>query len=92
MKNINVTRTINTATITTTVYHLDTEKVEKKSYIVATTQKLKESDIIRDIESADNTVKVLKVNDISYESALYEMSLDDFITYANKVGAGRKTL
>ena len=36
--------------------------------------------------------KQIKVDDIHYESKLYEMTLEDFVKYGMEVGDGRVTL
>lgn len=91
MKSINITRTINTATATVTYVDMNDLKVKEKTFSIPTTQKVNEKAFTKSLEN-DETVKVLKVSEITYESALYEMDLQTFMTYATRVGDGRVTL
>ena len=91
MKNTNITRTINTATATITYVDLVTMAVETEDVSIVTTQKVSEKDFVKWYNDG-NIYKQIKVDNIRYESKLYEMSLEDFIEYGTEVGNGRVTL
>ena len=91
MKNTNITRTINTATATITYVDLKTMTVENDDVSIVTTQKVTEKDFVKWFNDG-NVYKQIKVDNIRYESKLYEMSLEDFIRYGTEVGNGRVTL
>ena len=91
MKNTNITRTINTATATITYVDLQSMTVEKIDVSIATTQKLSEKDFVN-FYNDGSLYKQIKVDNIHYESKLYEMTLEDFVKYGMEVGNGRVTL
>ena len=91
MKNTNITRTINTATATITCVDLKAMTVETVDVSIVTTQKVSEKDFANWFNDG-NAYKQIKVDNIRYESKLYEMSLEDFVKYGTEVGNGRVTL
>lgn len=91
MKSINITRTINTATATITYVDLKTMTVENDDVSIVTTQKVSEKDFVNWFND-EKAYKQIKVDNIRYESKLYEMSLEDFVKYGTEVGNGRVTL
>ena len=91
MKNTNITRTINIATATVTFVDLKALSVESVDVSIVTTQKVSEKDFANWFNDG-NTYKQIKVDNIRYESKLYEMSLEDFVKYGTEVGNGRVTL
>lgn len=91
MKNTNITRTINTATATITYVNLQTMTVQTDDVSIVTTQKVTEKDFAKFYNDGVNN-KQVKVDNIRYNSKLYEMSLEDFIKYGTEVGNGRVTL
>ena len=91
MKNTNITRTINIATATITYVALVAMTVETDDVSIVTTQKVSEKDFMKWYN--DGTIyKQIKVDNIRYESKLYELSLEDFVKYGTEVGNGRVTL
>ena len=91
MKNTNITRTINIATATITYVDLKAMAIETVDVSIVTTQKVSEKDFVKCYN--DGTIyKQIKVDNIRYESKLYEMSLEDFVKYGTEVGDGRVTL
>lgn len=91
MKSTNITRTINTATATITYVDLQTMTVQTEDVSIVTTQKV----TVKDFASFCNDgvyTKQVKVDNIRYDSKLYEMSLEDFVKYGTEVGNGRVTL
>ena len=91
MKNTNITRTINIATATITYVNLKAMAIETVDVSIVTTQKVSEKDFVKWFNDG-TTYKQIKVDNIRYESKLYEMSLEDFVKYGNEVGNGRVTL
>ena len=91
MKNTNITRTINTATATITYVDLTLMTVTTDDVSIVTTQKVTEKDFAKFYNDGVHT-KQVKVDNIRYDSKLYEMSLEDFIRYGTEVGNGRVTL
>ena len=91
MKNTNITRTINTATATITYVDLKSMAIETVDESIVTTQKVTEKDFAN-MYNDGNVYKQIKVDNIRYESKLYEMSLEDFVKYGTVVGNGRVTL
>ena len=91
MKNTNITRTINTASATITYVDLTLMTIESKDVSIVTTQKVTEKDFANFCNDGVYR-KQVKVENIRYESKLYEMSLEDFVKYGNEVGNGRVTL
>ena len=91
MKNTNITRTINTATATITYVDLQTMTVQTDDVSIVTTQKVTEKDFARWFNDGVS-FKQIKVDNIRYDSKLYEMSLEDFVKYGTEVGNGRVTL
>ena len=91
MKNTNITRTINIATATITFVDLKAMSVEATDVSIVTTQKVSEKDFMEWYNDGD-IYKQIKVDNIRYESKLYEMSLEDFVKYGTEVGNGRVTL
>ena len=91
MKNTNITRTINTATATITYVDLQAMTVKTDDVSIVTTQKVSEKDFANFHNDGVNA-KQVKVDNIRYNSKLYEMSLEDFIKYGTEVGNGRVTL
>ena len=91
MKNTNITRTINIATATITYVNLKAMAIETVDVSIVTTQKVSEKDFVKCYNDG-NIYKQIKVDNIRYESKLYEMSLEDFIEYGTEVGNGRVTL
>ena len=91
MKNTNITRTINTATVTITYVNLQTMTVQTDDVSIVTTQKVTEKDFVKWFND-DVYFKQIKVDNIRYDSKLYEMSLEDFVKYGTEVGNGRVTL
>ena len=91
MKNTNITRTINIATATITYVDLKAMAIETVDESIVTTQKVSEKDFAN-MYNDGNIYKQIKVDNIRYESKLYEMSLEDFVKYGNEVGNGRVTL
>ena len=91
MKNTNITRTINTATATVTFVDLKALSVESVDVSIVTTQKVSEKDFMKWYNDG-SVYKQIKVDNIRYESKLYEMSLEDFVKYGTEVGNGRVTL
>ena len=91
MKNTKITRTINTATATITYVDLKAMAVETADVSIVTTQKVSEKDFVKCYNDG-NVYKQIKVDNIRYESKLYEMSLEDFVKYGTVVGNGRVTL
>lgn len=91
MKNTNITRTINIATATITYVDLKLMTVETADVSIVTTQKVSEKDFVKRYNDGI-MFKQIKVDNIRYESKLYEMSLEDFVKYGTEVGNGRVTL
>lgn len=91
MKNINITRTINTATATLTYVDLNLMKVMAVDASIVTTQKVSEKDF-SGLYNDGTMFKLLKVENIRYSSKLYEMDLETFVRYGTEVGEGRITL
>ena len=91
MKNTNITRTINTATATITCVDLKAMTVETVDVSIVTTQKVSEKDFVKWYNDG-SLYKQIKVDNIRYESKLYEMTLEDFVKYGTEVGNGRVTL
>ena len=91
MKNTNITRTINTATATITFVDLKALSVETTDVSIVTTQKVSEKDFVKKYNDGI-LCKQIRVDNIRYESKLYEMSLEDFVKYGTEVGNGRVTL
>ena len=91
MKNTNITRTINTATATLTYVDLKQMTVMTSDVSIVTTQKVSEKDFANWFNDGE-LFKLLKVENIRYDSKLYEMSLEDFVKYGTEVGNGRVTL
>ena len=91
MKNTNITRTINTATATITYVDLTLMTIESEDVSIVTTQKVTEKDFASYCNDGVYR-KQVKIDNIRYESKLYEMSLEDFVKYGNEVGNGRVTL
>ena len=91
MKSTNITRTINTATATIAYVDLQSMSVELIDVSIVTTQKVSEKDFVN-FYNDGSLYKQIKVDNINYESKLYEMSLDDFVKYGTEVGNGRVTL
>ena len=91
MKSTNITRTINTATATITYVDLQLMTVTTDDVSIVTTQKVTEKDFANFYNDGVRT-KQVKVDNIRYDSKLYEMSLEDFIRYGTEVGNGRVTL
>lgn len=91
MKNTNITRTINIATATITYVDLKALSVVTTDVSIVTTKKVSEKDFVKKYNDGI-LCKQIKVDNIRYESKLYEMSLEDFIEYGTEVGNGRVTL
>ena len=91
MKSTNITRTINTATATITYVDLTLMTIESEDVSIVTTQKVTEKDFANFCNDGVYR-KQVKIDNIRYESKLYEMSLEDFVKYGNEVGNGRVTL
>ena len=91
MKNTSITRTINIATATITYVDLKAMAIETVDESIVTTQKVSEKDFAN-MYNDGNIYKQIRVDNIRYESKLYEMSLEDFVKYGNEVGNGRVTL
>lgn len=91
MKNINITRTINTATATLTYVDLKLMKVMNADVSIVTTQKVSEKDFFGQYNDGE-FFKLLKVENIRYTSKLYEMDLETFVKYGTEIGDGRVTL
>ena len=91
MKNTNITRTINIATATITYVNLKAMAIETVDVSIVTTQKVSEKDFVKCYNDG-NIYKQIRVDNIRYESKLYEMSLEDFVKYGTEVGNGRVTL
>ena len=91
MKSTNITRTINTATATITYVDLTLMTIESEDVSIVTTQKVTEKDFANFCNDGVYR-KQVKIENIRYESKLYEMSLEDFVKYGNEVGNGRVTL
>ena len=91
MKNINITRTINTATATLTYVDLKQMKVMSSDESIVTTQKVSEKDFAGWFNDGE-LFKLLKVENIRYSSKLYEMDLETFVKYGTEIGNGRVTL
>ena len=91
MKNTNITRTINIATATITYVDLKAMAIETVDESIVTTQKVTEKDFANFCNDGVYR-KQVKIDNIRYESKLYEMSLEDFVKYGNEVGNGRVTL
>ena len=91
MKNTNITRTINIATAAITYVDLKAMAVETADVSIVTTQKVSAKDFAN-MYNDGNIYKQIKVDNIRYESKLYEMSIDDFVKYGTEVGNGRVTL
>ena len=91
MKNTNITRTVNFALAHVTVYDPNDDKLSTTDITILTTQKLTDSDIKAEVKKRYG-VECLKIKDVSYRSALYEMDLETFVKYGTEVGEGRVTL
>lgn len=91
MKTTNITRTINTATATITYVDLTLMTIESEDVSIVTTQKVTEKDFANFCNDGVYR-KQVKIENIRYESKLYEMSLEDFVKYGTEVGNGRVTL
>ena len=91
MKNTNITRTINIATATITYVDLTLMTIESKDVSIVTTQKVSEKDFANFCNDGVYR-KQVKIDNIRYESKLYEMSLEDFVKYGTEVGNGRVKL
>ena len=91
MKSTNITRTINTATATIAYVDLQSMSVELIDVSIVTTQKVSEKDFVN-FYNDGSLYKQIKVDNIRYESKLYEMTLYDFVKYGTEVGNGRVTL
>ena len=91
MKKANITRTINTATATITYVDLVSMTLQTNDVSIVTTQKVTEKDFAKFYNDGLN-IKLVKVDNIRYDSKLYQMSLEDFVKYGTEVGDGRVKL
>lgn len=95
MKDTKITRTISTAHTSITYVDLNTMQVGTvDDYTLITTQKVTAKDFEKYFESMhkDDGMKLLKVSEITYTSALYEMDLWTFMQYGTYLGEGRVNL
>lgn len=82
-----ITRNIEMVEYSVTMFDHESEQLSKSTY--TDFESLKESDIIRALNSAlsakGDTRRVIKIKPVNASSGAYEMPLDVFIKYAHKV-------
>ena len=84
MRRPQVTRTITTSTISVLALDVDKSEVVKTSYVLSGTRTKGEA-TLREVQKLYNTdtIKVVAIQDIAINTALYGMSEEDFIKYAH---------